>query len=731
MAPGVNVAAVCGEVLSGLDQDTLDYIVGGIVDEDDGGKVLPEDELIEFLAPYVDTLVDGDEAKARGLAKSLHARLVPKAQTGVSPPAAKAKPKAAPMTAAPLGALLGLDKAEPKEEPGKGKKATSAKKAAGPTKVDVKATKAAKQKAEAAAAQSAELDVEVARARERAVKLRWDKGAYNGSLEIGPLTLPNPGGGLDLLEDCSFTLVPGHRYGLIGRNGKGKSTLLRYLAARRVGCMPDAVTVHYVSQEVALGAVELEQTPVEVVLEADVDRRLLLAEAAALEGKTGKDEQERLTACLAHLQSIDADSAAERADQLLINLGFSPELRARKLTALSGGWRVRVALAAALFAKPDVLLLDEPTNHLSVQAVMWLSHELATAPTWQTRIVVVVSHDRVFVDEACTDMLHISGAARRLTQHKGSYSVWAARRAEQQKARERQLEIEAAENEKKREYSSHGFKYGGSSSQINMMKKMERQLEKAEAKQAEEAEELAALNEDTDLPLQMLAGGKLDGPAIQLRNLAFGYPGSSKPLFQGAEFTVDAKSRIVLVGENGNGKSTLVKLMLGELEPSKGSIFRDRGARCCLVNQHHADQLDLTMTPLEFMQQKFPGDRSYAQEQAIRSHLCQCGMDVTLQTTIAGALSGGQRSRVAMAAVSFERPHVLIMDEPTNNLDLASIEALAESVKKFDGGVVLVSHDQHFVTQVAKEVWVVANGGVRKAESFEGYRKGILDAMRL
>lgn len=731
MAPGINVAAICAEVLSGLDQDTLDYIVGGIVDEDDGGKVLPEEDLIDFVAPLVDPLVNGNEKKAQALAKALHSKLDPKAQTGGYPEAkAKAKPKAAPMMAAPLGALLGLDKEEEEEDLGKSKK-PSTKKPQGPSKVDVKAVKAAKEKADAAAAQSAELDVEVNAAREKAVKMRWAKGSYNGSLEIGPLTLPNPGGGLDLLEDCSFTLVPGHRYGLIGRNGKGKSTLLRYLAARRVGSMPDAVTVHYVSQEVALGPVELEQTPAEVVLEADVDRRLLLADAAALEGKTSKEDQEKLTACLAHLQSIDADTAGERADKLLENLGFSPELRARKLGALSGGWRVRVALAAALFAKPDVLLLDEPTNHLSVQAVMWLSNELATAATWQTRIVCTVSHDRVFIDEACTDMLHISGVARRLTQSKGSYSTWARRRAEQQKARERQVEIEAAENEKKREYSSHGFKYGGSSSQINMMKKLEKQLEKAEIKQAGEAEELAALQEDTDLPLQMLAGGKLDGPAIQLRDVAFGYPGSKIPLFKGAEFTIDAKSRIVLVGENGNGKSTLVKLMLGELEATKGSIFRDRGARVALVNQHHADQLDLTVTPLDFLLNKFPGDKSYAQEQAIRSHLAQCGMDPTLQSTIAGALSGGQRSRVAMAAVSFEKPHILIMDEPTNNLDLASIEALAESVAKFDGGVVLVSHDQHFVTQVAKEVWVVANGGVRRAESFAAYRKSIMDAMKL
>merc|ERR1712151_1232673 len=257
---------------------------------------------------------------------------------------------------------------------------------------------------------------------------------------------------------------------------------------------------------------------------------------------------------------------------------------------------------------------------------------------------------------------------------------------------------------------------------------MEKQLEKLEVKQGEDAEEMAALNEDQDLPLTLHAGGELDIPAVQLRGVAFSYPGSQQ-LFKDAEFTVDGKSRIILVGENGNGKTTLVKLLLGDLEPTKGSVSINRGARIALVNQHHADQLDLSMTPLQFMLNKFPGDGSYAQEQAIRSHLTQCGCGAEQQNVTAACLSGGQRSRIAMAAVSFARPHVLVMDEPTNNLDLGSVEALSESVKNFDGGVVLVSHDQYFVSQVANEVWSVAGGTVKRLESFEAYRAGILRAM--
>jgi ATP-binding cassette subfamily F protein 3 len=291
------------------------------------------------------------------------------------------------------------------------------------------------------------------------------------------------------------------------------------------------------------------------------------------------------------------------------------------------------------------------------------------------------------------------------------------------------MEKDAAENAKLKEYAGHGFKYGGSSAQINMMKKMERQLEKNEDKQAQEAEELADLLEDGELPVKLLAGGVLDGPAVTFQSVAFGYPGS-KELFKGAEFHVDGKSRIVFVGENGNGKTTLVKLLLGELSPTSGSVKINRGARISLVNQHHADQLDLSMTPLEFMLHKFPGEGSTAHELALRSHLSSCGVETTQQTVRASSLSGGQRSRVAMAAVSYERPHILVMDEPTNNLDLASIEALAASVKAFDGGVVLVSHDQFFVSQVAKEVWNVGNGTVKRLESFESYRNKILSRIQ-
>ena len=341
--------------------------------------------------------------------------------------------------------------------------------------------------------EAAELDKELEESRVKAVRLRAEQGAFLGVMESGTFSLGNPGGGPDLLERASYTLQRGKSYALVGRNGCGKSTLLKAMASRRVGEIHPAVTVHYVHQEVSLTEESLAMTPVEIVVNADVERRLLLAEAATFERaeraerasnggercsntSTTSFDGARQQEVLEQLSLIESDTCASRAQQLLVNLGFSDELIARPMSALSGGWRVRTALAAAIFGRPDMLLLDEPTNHLSIGAVLWLVRELTTNPVWEDRTIVVVSHDRFFLDEVCGDVLHVSGVARRLTQSHGSYSTWSQRRAEQQKAFAKQVELRRAEIAELKEYAGHGFKYGGSSSSINKMKMKEKQV---------------------------------------------------------------------------------------------------------------------------------------------------------------------------------------------------------------------------------------------------------------
>jgi len=576
---------------------------------------------------------------------------------------------------------------------------------------------------------------ELRESQERSVRARWRDGGYKGAIDVKDFSLANPGGGPDLLDDASLSLVRGRRYALVGRNGRGKSTLLKAVARRAIPDIPERCLVHYVSQDVTLTKDEAEMLPWEIVLRADVELQML---------KSKKDEEA--------LRAVDADSAERRADDLLASLGFSEELRRRKLKALSGGWRVRTFLAAALFSKCDVLLLDEPTNHLSVGAVLWLSNELVHGDTWQDRILVVVSHDRKFLDDVSTDVLHISGVAKRLTQTKGDYATWAKRRREKKLAWDRERARRQAEIDKLKEYAGHGFKYGGSYSQISKMKMKERQADKL-AKAGDERDfELKELEEDLELPLSLKSGGSLTSSLVAFKDVAFAYDSSSDDdsnnnkkqaspaaaerspeacfLFRDVELGITSESRIVFVGENGNGKSTLLKLLVGELEPTEGAVVRSAHARFALVNQHHADQLDLAQTPLEFMRSKFPGDSSYEHDLKLRSHLASCGVTAELQNLKALVLSGGQRSRVALAAVSYVEPHVLVLDEPTNNLDLESVQALADCVKNFQGAVVCVSHDQAFVSQVATECWVVAKGKVRRAPSFEAYVNRQLDKLR-
>ena len=725
--PTDNVRNICTSHLpSGLDVDIIDYIVNMMEGEEEETE---KREALEGFLLSCGVVESEDEATVQ--CRKLLDALAPLAAQAVdlSDPGLKVLSKATTMAA-----LDGGEDAFREAGTELGGRLVSMDEA-----LDSRKKRKAAEEAERRACKAAYLRIAVQRQEEeaalqaamaRAVTLRRKIGAFTGQIEAKPFPLPNPGGGTPLLENASFTLVRGRVYGLIGRNGKGKSTLLRALASRTVGNIPPEVTVHYVSQEVQLDEAMLLWTPVQFVVHADIERRMLLEEQAALSGRDAADDAEarRLVELQQMLENIEAETAQERATTLLTNLGFSAELRARPMNALSGGWRVRTALAAAIFAKPDLLLLDEPTNHLSIGAVLWLARELATNETWKQRIVAVVSHDRCFLDEITTDTLHISGAARQLTQSKGNYTTWTQRREQQQLTHGRAKASKEREIKDLRDFNPGML--GSTPKAMKIYKMKQKQAEKLEEELKNLEIEAAALQEDAEIPLSLKAGGELSGFVVQIKNVGFRYTPDLPFLFRGAEMGIDSKSRIVLLGENGNGKTTLVRLMLGDLEATEGIITHAGGVRIALVNQHHADQIDLTLSPLRFMLDKFPGDGSYEHEQAIRSHLSGCGVTSQLMTLPASALSGGQRSRVSLAAVSYTKPHVLVLDEPTNNLDLESVVALADCIERFEGGVVLVSHDQYFVGRVAKEVWVVDGGVVSKAESFDKYRAQALAKLK-
>ena len=564
----------CSELLPNLDPDILDYIIGILSDEsalldDDDTK----DETIETISGFlVSAEYCEDEDEAASKAGELIARIASSTTTN--------KNNGEKKVGASLKGVISLaDQLSIKSEEedlalmygdtNSKKRSTvntiftedSNKNNGSTSKANNNKSKSKKPTlSDVANEQINEIETELHTARIAAVKSRWKNGAYRGAIDAQSFTLPNPGGGMPLLEDASCRLVYGKRYGLIGRNGMGKSTMLRAFAARRVGEVPTNVSVHYVSQEVKLTDEQRMKTPIECVVDADIERTLLVEELASLEAQAAEGTLDskgsiRHAEVSTHLSEIGSDTAPRRAEDLLENLGFSQELRTRPLSQLSGGWRVRTMLAAAIFAKPDMLLLDEPTNHLSILAVMWLARELSTSETWKDRIVVIVSHDRHFMDEVCTDCLHISGAAKRLTQSRGNYSTWAKRRKEQQVLFMKEQKQRQDEIDKLREYAGHGFKYGGSASQINKMGMMAKQADKLEVVLNEHAEELAALQEDVELPINIVAGGEMDGYVVQLLDVGFGYNAKPERLFTHCEFGITSKSRIVLLGENGNGKT--------------------------------------------------------------------------------------------------------------------------------------------------------------------------------
>ena len=427
----LDVRTTCEEHLKGLDSDILDYIVDMLNgDEEEAEKA---EALTGFL---VDSQLWSTEEEATAKCTELLDLLRPPTKAvEISDEAPAVKLMDAPLKLDEGDDVGNIFKEDESGLGGRlvdiGEAVDTRKKRKAQAEAERRATKA---HYERIVLQRKAEEEALSAAAENAVTLRRKIGAYTGSIESKGFSLPNPGGGRDLLENASFTLVRGRVYGLIGRNGKGKSTLLRAVASRAVGEIPPELTVHYVSQEVQLDDESLSWTPVQFVVHADIERRLLLQEQAEITSLESPDatQSARLVEVQQCLEMIESDSAEERATTLLTNLGFSPELRGREMSALSGGWRVRTALAAAIFAKPDLLLLDEPTNHLSIGAVLWLSRELTTNEVWQSRTVIIVSHDRVFLDEVTSDTLHVSGAARQLTQSRGNYSSWAKRREQQQ-----------------------------------------------------------------------------------------------------------------------------------------------------------------------------------------------------------------------------------------------------------------------------------------------------------
>ena len=489
-------------------------------------------------------------------------------------------------------------------------------------------------------------------------------------------------GGRTILDKTSATINPRSRVGLIGRNGAGKSTLMKVM----IGAldpdegsidMPRKTRVGYIAQEAPHGTA----TPFETVLAADTERAALLHEA---ETETDLD---RLGDVHDRLLAIDAYTAPARAARILVGLGFDEEMQARPLDSYSGGWKMRVALAALLFSEPDVLLLDEPSNHLDLEATLWLENFLKSYPG----TLVVISHERDLLNNVVDTILHLEGG--RISAYAGGYDDFERQRAERAAQLAAAKASQDAQRARLQDYIARNSARASTAKQAQ-----------SRAKMLAKMQPIAALAEDPSLAFDFPSPTELKPPLVTLDMASVGYGG--EPVLCRLNLRIDPDERIALLGRNGNGKTTLARLLAAQLAPEDGAMHASGKMRVGYFTQYQVEELAGDDTPLAHMTRAMDGKTPGA----VRAQLGRFGFSGDKATTRVDRLSGGERARLALALITRDAPHLLILDEPTNHLDVDAREALVQALNGYDGAVILVSHDRHMVELTADRLVLVDNG---------------------
>ena len=510
--------------------------------------------------------------------------------------------------------------------------------------------------------------------------------------------------GRSFLEHASVSLPPGAKVGLVGRNGIGKSTLFKLILGE-LAAGGDEITLPRTAR---IGSVDQEHpaTPVNVldtILEADVERHQLMTRLETA-------DPEEMGEIWARLIDIDAESAPARASEILAGLGFSQTDIYRPMSHFSGGWRMRVALAAALFSEPDMLLLDEPTNYLDLEGALWLEARLKKYP----HTALIISHDREMLNEVCTHILHLSN--RKLDLYTGNYDVFERTRAEK-------LRLMEANKAKQDAERAHLQKF------VDRFKAKASKATQAQSrvKKLEKMQRIDLPPEERVAPFTLPSPPRpLPPPLIRLERASVGYePGA--PVLRNLNLRMDLDDRIGLLGVNGAGKSTFAKLIAKALTIESGEFHRDGKMRVGWFHQHQIEAMDPTDTPLEIIRRAMPD----ASESSRRSRLAQFGLPFEKQETKVDALSGGERARLLLNLVAMDAPHILILDEPTNHLDIDSRRALLDALNEYTGAVILITHDRSLMELVADRLWLAADGTVKPFDGdMDDYAAFVLERAR-
>jgi ATP-binding cassette, subfamily F, member 3 len=507
-----------------------------------------------------------------------------------------------------------------------------------------------------------------------------------------------------LLDGATAAVPTGHKVGLVGRNGVGKTTLLRLLLGE---LEPESGTIrvprHARIGTVAQEAPSGEQSLIETVLAADAERAALLGEAEQVA------DPHRIAEVQTRLADIDAHAAPARAATILAGLGFTPEQQEAPCSALSGGWRMRVALAAALFAEPAVLLLDEPTNYLDLEGVIWLQTYLKTYGS----TVVIVSHDRDLLNQAVGSILHLDRG--KLTLYRGGYDDFERLRREQQSL---QAKLRSKQEDARKHMQAFVDRFRAQATKARQAQSRLKALEKMEP--------IPDLVEDRVAPFYFPNPARpLNPPLVRFENVAVGYGG--EPVLKDLNLRIDTEDRIALLGANGNGKSTFAKLLTGRLQPMAGHMHRHNRLVVGYFAQHQLDEVDAERSPYEHVCDLMP-DSTVAVR---RARLGAYGFGAGMADTKAGNLSGGEKARLLFALATFRGPHILVLDEPTNHLDVDARQALIQALNDFAGAVILISHDRHLIETTADRLWI-ADGGMVKPydDDLDSYSQQVLDSAR-
>ncbi len=504
--------------------------------------------------------------------------------------------------------------------------------------------------------------------------------------------------GARLLFDDATAVVPaGHKVGLIGRNGVGKSTLLKLITGE---ISPESGSVSIqtrakltmVSQEAPGGP----ETLIDTVLASNLEMSSLEAEAL-----TATDPH-RIAEIHIRLADIGAHTAPARAAEILAGLGFDDAAQQRPCSSFSGGWRMRVALASALFNQPDFLLLDEPTNYLDLEGVLWLESTLKNYPY----TVLIVSHDRDLLNTAVNGILHADQG--KLTFYQGNYDTFERMRRERL---EQQVALKTKQDAERKHIQSFIDRFRAKASKARQAQSRMKALARMEP--------IAGVVEEYTVPFHFPQPEELAPPLIALDDAAVGYE-EGKPILHDIDMRIDMDDRIALLGSNGNGKSTFAKLLAKRLAPMKGSISQSRKLRVGYFAQHQLDELKGGETPFEHLAEMMPD----APPMKVRARLGAFGFGADKADNKVDTLSGGEKARLLFALMSFSAPQLMILDEPTNHLDIDSRQALAQAINEYSGAVILISHDRHLLDACVDRLLIIGNGRVQTFDGdIDDYRK--------